>query len=229
MKKIKRVYLFFKDTTETDPITEDPITEDLKGKEQNTDPTKEDGTEEGGMKKEEGKKGDGKKEGINKPKAKSEKEVKITLKEFEEYKNFKLNNMTQEEREKALKEDNENFKSKIDILEKTIDKQNNLISSLKAQESIKEKLNTVNQEKPYLNEIITKRSEKGFNSTEEVNDFVNLVDSPTLKQAYEVLQKTQKATKLTGTSLNTNTNSTVTYQPVEEEVDLSKYGLNTKK
>ena len=121
MKKIKRVYLFFKDTTETDPITEDPITEDLKGKEQNTDPTKEEGTEEGGMKKEEGKKGDGKKEGINKPKAKSEKEVKITLKEFEEYKNFKLNNMTQEEREKALKEDNENFKSKIDILEKTIE------------------------------------------------------------------------------------------------------------
>lgn len=225
MKKIKRVYLFFKDTTATEPITEEPKNNDEGLEEgQNTDPTIEEGKEEGGIKKEEGKK-----EGTNKPKAKSEKEVKITLKEFEEYKNFKLNNMTQEEREKALKEDNENFKSKIDILEKTIDKQNNVISSLKAQESIKEKLNTVNQEKPYLNEIITKRSEKGFNSIEEVNDFVNLVDSPTLKQAYEVLQKTQKATKLTGTSLNTNTNSTVTYQPVEEEVDLSKYGLNTKK
>ena len=159
---------------------------------------------------------------------KTEKKVSITAKEFEEYKQFKLNSMSAEEREKSLKEENESLLTKIGILENTIDTQTKEIERVKAQDSIKDKLNSLKTEKPYLTETIEKRANKGFNSLDEVNEFVNLVDSPTLKEAYEVLQRTQKATKVTGNTVVNGNGNTVVRNNTDRPVDLTKYGILKK-
>jgi hypothetical protein len=197
---------------------------------------KEPETDEGKEGEDLGEGGEGK-EPKNEPKSepkkqtkKTEKKVSITAKEFEEYKQFKLNSMSAEERENALKEENESLLTKIGVLENTIETQTKEIERVKAQDSIKEKLGTIKSEKPYLIETLDKRASKGFNSVDEVNEFVNLIDSPTLKEAYDVLQKTQKATKITsknvvGTSNNDNNVNTKKYS----NYDLSKYGIRVRK
>ena len=197
---------------------------------------KEPKTDEGKEGEDLGEGGEGK-EPKNEPKSepkkqtkKTEKKVSITAKEFEEYKQFKLNSMSAEERENALKEENESLLTKIGVLENTIETQTKEIERVKAQDSIKEKLGTIKSEKPYLIETLDKRASKGFNSIDEVNEFVNLIDSPTLKEAYDVLQKTQKATKITSknvvgaSSNNSNTNNTK-----YTNYDLSKYGIRVRK
>ena len=169
-----------------------------------------------------------KKEETKKETKKTEKKVSITTKEFEEYKQFKLNSMSAEEREKALKEENESLLTKIGILENTIETQTKEIERVKAQDSIKDKLNSLKTEKPYLTETIEKRANKGFNSLDEVNEFVNLVDSPTMKEAYEVLQRTQKATKVTGNTVVNGNGNTVVRNDTDRPVDLTKYGILKK-
>ena len=169
-----------------------------------------------------------KKEETKKETKKTEKKVSITTKEFEEYKQFKLNSMSAEEREKALKEENESLLTKIGILENTIETQTKEIERVKAQDSIKDKLNSLKTEKPYLTETIEKRVNKGFNSLDEVNEFVNLVDSPTMKEAYEVLQRTQKATKVTGNTVVNGNGNTVVRNNTDRPVDLTKYGILKK-
>ena len=169
-----------------------------------------------------------KEEKTKKETKKTEKKVSITAKEFEEYKQFKLNSMSAEEREKALKEENESLLTKIGILENTIETQTKEIERVKAQDSIKDKLNSLKTEKPYLTETIEKRANKGFNSSDELNEFVNLVDSPTLKEAYEVLQRTQKATKVTGNAVVNGNGNTVVRNDTDRPVDLTKYGILKK-
>ena len=169
-----------------------------------------------------------KEEKTKKETKKTEKKVSITAKEFEEYKQFKLNSMSAEEREKALKEENESLLTKIGILENTIETQTKEIERVKAQDSIKDKLNSLKTEKPYLTETIEKRVNKGFNSLDEVNEFVNLVDSPTMKEAYEVLQRTQKATKVTGNTVVNGNGNTVVRNDTDRPVDLTKYGILKK-
>lgn len=169
-----------------------------------------------------------KEEKTKKETKKTEKKVSITAKEFEEYKQFKLNSMSAEEREKALKEENESLLTKIGILENTIETQTKEIERVKAQDSIKDKLNSLKTEKPYLTETIDKRVNKGFNSLDEVNEFVNLVDSPTMKEAYEVLQRTQKATKVTGNTVVNGNGNTVVRNDTDRPVDLTKYGILKK-
>ena len=179
----------------------------------------------------------GDKEPKNEPKSepkkqtkKTEKKVSITAKEFEEYKQFKLNSMSAEERENALKEENESLLTKIGVLENTIETQTKEIERVKAQDSIKEKLGTIKSEKPYLTETLDKRASKGFNSVDEVNEFVNLIDSPTLKEAYDVLQKTQKATKITSKNVvGTSNNDNNTNNTRHSNYDLSKYGIRVRK
>ena len=161
---------------------------------------------------------------------KAEKKVSITAKEFEEYKQFKLNSMSAEERENALKEENESLLTKIGVLENTIETQTKEIERVKAQDSIKEKLGTIKSEKPYLIETLDKRASKGFNSVDEVNEFVNLIDSPTLKEAYDVLQKTQKATKITNKNVvGASNNDSNTNNTKYTNYDLSKYGIRVRK
>ena len=169
-----------------------------------------------------------KEEKTKKETKKTEKKVSITAKEFEEYKQFKLNSMSAEERENALKEENESLLTKIGILENTIETQTKEIERVKAQDSIKDKLNSLKTEKPYLTETIEKRANKGFNSLDEVNEFVNLVDSATLKEAYEVLQRTQKATKVTGNTVVNDNGNTVVRNNTDRPVDLTKYGILKK-
>ena len=169
-----------------------------------------------------------KEEKTKKETKKTEKKVSITAKEFEEYKQFKLNSMSAEEREKALNEENESLLTKIGILENTIETQTKEIERVKAQDSIKDKLNSLKTEKPYLTETIEKRANKGFNSLDELNEFVNLVDSPTLKEAYEVLQRTQKATKVTGNTVVNGNGNTVVRNDTDRPVDLTKYGILKK-
>lgn len=161
---------------------------------------------------------------------KAEKKVSITAKEFEEYKQFKLNSMSAEERENALKEENESLLTKIGVLENTIETQTKEIERVKAQDSIKEKLGTIKSEKPYLTETLDKRASKGFNSVDEVNEFVNLIDSPTLKEAYDVLQKTQKATKITNSNVvGASSNEGSVNRTKYSNYDLSKYGIRVRK
>ena len=169
-----------------------------------------------------------KEEKTKKETKKTEKKVSITAKEFEEYKQFKLNSMSAEEREKALNEENESLLTKIGILENTIETQTKEIERVKAQDSIKDKLNSLKTEKPYLTETIEKRANKGFNSLDELNEFVNLVDSPTMKEAYEVLQRTQKATKVTGNTVVNGNGNTVVRNNTDRPVDLTKYGILKK-
>lgn len=187
----------------------------------------------------EGENGEGKepKEPKSEPKAepkkqakKTEKKVSITAKEFEEYKQFKLNSMSAEERENALKEENESLLTKIGVLENTIETQTKEIERVKAQDSIKEKLGTIKSEKPYLTETLDKRASKGFNSVDEVNEFVNLIDSPTLKEAYDVLQKTQKATKITNSNVvGASSNESNVNRTKYGNYNLSKYGIRVRK
>lgn len=197
---------------------------------------KEPETDEGKEGEDLGEGGEGK-EPKNEPKSepkkqtkKTEKKVSITAKEFEEYKQFKLNSMSAEERENALKEENESLLTKIGVLENTIETQTKEIERVKAQDSIKEKLGTIKSEKPYLIETLDKRASKGFNSVDEVNEFVNLIDNPTLKEAYDVLQKTQKATKITSKNVvGASNNDSNTNNTKYTNYDLSKYGIRVRK
>ena len=209
----KIIYLLFKDG-------EEDVKEEVK--EEVVENT-EDKSEEKETKTEEQPKKETKKET-----KKTEKKVSITAKEFEEYKQFKLNSMSAEERENALKEENESLLTKIGILENTIETQTKEIERVKAQDSIKDKLNSLKTEKPYLTETIEKRANKGFNSSDELNEFVSLVDSPTLKEAYEVLQRTQKATKVTGSTVVNGNGNTVVRNDTDRPVDLTKYGILKK-
>ena len=207
----KFVYLLFKDGEEVEVkeevATETETKEETKVEEKEEQP---------------------KEEKTKKETKKTEKKVSITAKEFEEYKQFKLNSMSAEEREKALKEENESLLTKIGILENTIETQTKEIERVKAQDSIKDKLNSLKTEKPYLTETIEKRANKGFNSSDELNEFVSLVDSPTLKEAYEVLQRTQKATKVTGNAVVNGNGNTVVRNDTDRPVDLTKYGILKK-
>ena len=212
----KFVYLLFKDGEED---VKEGVKEEVV---ENT----EDKSEEKETKTEEQPKKETKKE--TKDTKKTEKKVNITAKEFEEYKQFKLNSMSAEEREKALKEENESLLTKIGILENTIETQTKEIERVKAQDSIKDKLNSLKTEKPYLTETIEKRANKGFNSSDELNEFVSLVDSPTLKEAYEVLQRTQKATKVMGNAVVNGNGNTVVRNDTDRPVDLTKYGILKK-
>jgi len=179
---------------------------------------------------------EGDKEPKNEPKnepkkqtTKSEKKVSITAKEFEEYKQFKLNSMSAEERENTLKEENDSLLTKIGILENTIETQTKEMERMKAQDSIKEKLNTLKTEKPYLIETLSNKEKDGFNSLEELNKFVSIVDSPTLKEAYDIMQKTKKATKVTGSTFDNVGNTVHNVEHKESKVDLSKYGIKYTK
>ena len=205
------IYLLFKDGEEVEVkeevATETEIKEETKVEEKEKQP---------------------KEEKTKKEIKKTENKVSITAKEFEEYKQFKLNSMSAEEREKALNEENESLLTKIGILENTIETQTKEIERVKAQDSIKDKLNSLKTEKPYLTETIDKRANKGFNSLDELNEFVNLVDSPTVKEAYEVLQRTQKATKVTGNTVVNGNGITVVRNDTDRPVDLTKYGILKK-
>lgn len=205
----KLIYLLFRDSEGSEEVS---IPDENEPKEETVEETKEP--------KEEPKSKETKKE-IKK----TEKKVSITAKEYEEYKSFKLNSMSAEERENALKEENESLLTKISLLEGTIDTQIKEIERIKAQDSIKEKLGNLKTEKPYLSETLDKRASKGFKSVEELNDFVSLVDSSTLKEAYEVLQRTQKATKITGNTVVNTPNGNKVNTDSERPVDLSKYGI----
>ena len=209
----KFVYLLFKDGEED---VKENVNEEVVENTEDKVEEKEDKTEEQPKKE------------TKKETKKTEKKVSITAKEFEEYKQFKLNSMSAEERENALKEENESLLTKIGILESTIETQTKEIERVKAQDSIKEKLNNLKTEKPYLTETLEKRAGKGFNSIDEVNEFVNLIDSPTLKEAYDVLQKTHKATKITGNTVVNSNNNTVVRDTTEKPIDLKKYGIFKK-
>lgn len=209
----KIIYLLFKDGEENKETLPKEDNEDTKDNEQKEDNV-------------------GDKEDDKKPKKetkKSEKKVSITAKEFEEYKQFKLNSMSAEERENTLKEENDSLLTKIGILENTIETQTKEIEKMKAQDSIKEKLNSLKTEKPYLIETLNNREKEGFNSLEDLTKFVSIIDSPTLKEAYEIMQKTKKATKVTGSTFD-NVNTTVhNIERKESKVDLSKYGIKYTK
>lgn len=212
----KFIYLLFKDGEDGEP------------KEPETDGNKE-GEDIGEGKEDKEPKPEPKSEPKKQTK-KTEKKVSITVKEFEEYKKFKLNSMSAEERENALKEENESLLTKIGVLENTIETQTKEIERVKAQDSIKEKLGNIKKEKPYLIETLDKRASKGFNNVDEVNEFVNLIDSPTLKEAYDVLQKTQKATKITSKNVvGTSNNDSNTNNTRHNNYDLSKYGIRVRK
>lgn len=154
-----------------------------------------------------------------------EKSVTISQKEFKEYNDLKRANMSAEEREKALLQDIENLNLKIETYESTIEEQTKEINTMKAQEGIKNKISEIEEKKPYLKKTLDKRKEKGFNSIDELDEFIKFVDDETLKEAYETNKNIRKATKITG---NTRTNIPVnhkTNQTNYDDVDLSKYGL----
>lgn len=154
-----------------------------------------------------------------------EKNVTISQKEFKEYNDLKRANMSAEEREKALLQDIENLNLKIETYESTIEEQTKEINTMKAQEGIKNKISEIEEKKPYLKKTLDKRKEKGFNSIDELDEFIKFVDDETLKEAYETNKNIRKATKITG---STRTNIPVnhkTNQTNYDDVDLSKYGL----
>lgn len=154
-----------------------------------------------------------------------EKSVTISQKEFKEYNDLKRANMSAEEREKALLQDIENLNLKIETYESTIEEQTKEINTMKAQEGIKNKISEIEEKKPYLKKTLDKRKEKGFNSIDELDEFIKFVDDETLKEAYETNKNIRKATKITG---STRTNISVNHknnQSNYDDVDLSKYGL----
>lgn len=167
-----------------------------------------------------------KKEPVNKKSTKSkEKNVTISQKEFKEYNDLKRANMSSEEREKALLQDIENLNLKIETYESTIEEQTKEINNMKAQEGIKNKIFEIEEKKPYLKKTLDKRKEKGFNSVDELEEFIKFVDDETLKEAYETNKNIRKATKITG---STRTDIPVNYKNSQtnyDDVDLSKYGL----
>ena len=96
---------------------------------------------------------------------------------------------------------------------------------MKAQEGIKNKISEIEEKKPYLKKTLDKRKEKGFNSIDELDEFIKFVDDETLKEAYETNKNIRKATKIRG---GIRTNIPVnhkTNQTNYDDVDLSKYGL----
>ena len=154
-----------------------------------------------------------------------EKNVTISQKEFKEYNDLKRANMSAEEREKALLQDIENLNLKIETYESTIEEQTKEINTMKAQEGIKNKISEIEEKKPYLKKTLDKRKEKGFNSIDELDEFIKFVDDETLKEAYETNKNIRKATKITG---STRTNIPVNHKANQtnyDDVDLSKYGL----
>lgn len=154
-----------------------------------------------------------------------EKNVTISQKEFKEYNDLKRANMSAEEREKALLQDIENLNLKIETYESTIEEQTKEINTMKAQEGIKNKISEIEEKKPYLKKTLDKRKEKGFNSIDELNEFIKFVDDDTLKEAYETTKNIKKATRITGNTRTNITNNQKIKNNNYDDIDLSKYGL----
>ena len=154
-----------------------------------------------------------------------EKTITISQKEFKEYNDLKRANMSSEEREKALLQDIENLNLKIETYESTIEEQTKEINTMKAQEGIKNKISEIEEKKPYLKKTLDKRKEKGFNSIDELDEFIKFVDDETLKEAYETNKNIRKATKITGSTRTDIPVNHKTNQTNYDDVDLSKYGL----
>lgn len=207
------IYLLLNDDNNENDIIVDENKDELENEEKEDKESKED------------KKTD-KNKSVNKKSTKpKEKSVTISQKEFKEYNDLKRANMSSEEREKALLQDIENLNLKIETYESTIEEQTKEINTMKAQEGIKNKISEIEEKKPYLKKTLDKRKEKGFNSIDELDEFIKFVDDETLKEAYETNKNIKKATKITG---STRTDIPVNHrnnQTNYDDVDLSKYGL----
>lgn len=158
-----------------------------------------------------------------KKEVKKDTEIKITKNEYEEYKKLKLSSMTSEEREKTLQDENENLLLKIESLEKLVEEQLQQVEQIKTQQLIKEKIVNIKNEKPYLVETLEKKEKDGFKSVEELDKFVNLVDSDTLKNAFEITKKVNYATKINNKTFSNDNSNVNTIN--KTNFDLRKYGI----
>lgn len=207
------IYLLLNDDNNEDDIVVDENKDELENEEKEDKESKED------------KKTD-KNKSVNKKFTKpKEKSVTISQKEFKEYNDLKRANMSSEEREKALLQDIENLNLKIETYESTIEEQTKEINTMKAQEGIKNKISEIEEKKPYLKKTLDKRKEKGFNSIDELDEFIKFVDDETLKEAYETNKNIKKATKITGSTRTDIPVNHRTNQTNYDDIDLSKYGL----
>lgn len=203
-------YLTFHDDTSTESTEE--VVEENKEVEVNKETTEEKVKEE---------------EKKETKKTKTKDTVTVSKSEFEEYKKLKLSNMSSEERELALQNEIDNLRLKIDSYENIINQKNLELENIKTQELINKEIKKVETDKPYLKDVLTKRIEKGFKSVAELKEFIDVVDTDVLKNAYEFNSRTKGGNTLFNekksnvfTSNNSNQKNNV-----DTPLDLRKYGI----
>lgn len=182
---------------------------------------------EGKTEKEENKKEEKPKKSTNKTDKTKNENVTITKEQFKEYENLKQSSMTGEQKEQYLQSKIDSLETKVETLNDLLSERNSEISQLKNKDLVKEELNKIKNDKPYLTTLLDKRISKSeFTSVDDIKSFVDLVDSEEIKQAYEISQKTGKADKLgTRTDIPNVLNQGTTNKQNFKMADPRKYGL----
>ena len=159
-----------------------------------------------------------------------EKTVSITQEEYKQLQELKRANMSNDELKADYERQISDLSIKMEALENSLTQKTKEIEQIKVQDTINTELNKIISEKPYLKESIDLRLELGFKSLQDLNEFIKVVDTETMKKAYEISQANGTARRLgTNQSPPNVLNTQVKTGQVEYTVDLGSYGIKDLK
>ena len=122
----------------------------------------------------------------NPSKPQNDDKIYLSKEEYEDLMKLKLSNMDSKQKESYYETEITNLQATVETLKDIISEKTNEITIIKTQEQVKEEVNRLKTEKPYLSNSLDKRIAKGgFDNLESLKDYVDLVEDD-LKSAYEI-------------------------------------------
>lgn len=132
----------------------------------------------------------------NPSKPQNDDKIYLSKEEYEDLMKLKLSNMDSNQKESYYETEITNLQATVETLKDIISEKTNEITVIKTQEQVKEEVNRLKTEKPYLSNSLDKRIAKGgFDNLESLKDYVELVEDD-LKSAYEITNAGVIAQKL---------------------------------
>jgi hypothetical protein len=164
----------------------------------------------------------------NNPSQPQEDKIYLSKEEYEDLMKLKLSNMDSKQKESYYETEITNLQATVETLKDIISEKTNEITVIKTQEQVKEEVNRLKTEKPYLANSLDKRIAKGgFDNLESLKDYVDLVEDD-LKSAYEITNAGVIAQKLGESSTVPNIlnqGGTINGQVNLSSPDMSVFGV----
>lgn len=164
----------------------------------------------------------------NPSKPQNDDKIYLSKEEYEDLMKLKLSNMDSKQKESYYETEITNLQATVETLKDIISEKTNEITVIKTQEQVKEEVNRLKTEKPYLSNSLDKRIAKGgFDNLESLKDYVDLVEDD-LKSAYEITNAGMIAQKLGENSTVPNIlnqGGTINGQVILPSPDMSVFGV----